>query len=627
MWYYKEHGLSIPADINQRVEMVLDGYQRKVAGMKLDGKMPVFEGKLHLTFEGYRLLARAFFKSSSTQMLFAWPYLVMQWNLMARATSVASMMMEHVSWETDALIVSLPKHKGDQEGTKCYPKHLYANAIDPIICPVLALAVLVFTRVLRYDPDGTSGQESLPNYRLFDGTKSESRFSDLFKKTVALLPQSEAQQLGGGKGELGTHSVRKGAATYCAGMVNGPTPVHIYLRAGWNLGGVQDRYLFAGSGGDQLTGRVLSGLPFSESAFASLPPHLDNAAAAEIAWPTVFPLYTRLPESFKRALPYMLASISYHEEWLRSNLPAMHPLFSTPLFTSGTLTSLRASVCCGCYRSPRTGLVATGIPPHLAMSNELTAVVKQSEALKSELLSKCAALPTDITAVLLSKFQINGAIPLTAEDLKAALASAVLQMRADLREALPDAARAAAPVQNVDGDDPRFRLWQWGGRLHMVPEGWRLASTDVMSTWRLWYFGNVAAQIAPLRRLKKMDLADDAQVTQWTKTNGVMRAITAQMVRLALVDSPEAVGRLSEEDATAAFMQAIAALMEHLRPGATHRRGRWTEMAIPTLYQHVLTAGKRPRQAAEQPVQGGEAEAEAERPRQRAAHAVAASEG
>ena len=211
-------------------------------------------------------------------------------------------------------------------------------------------------------------------------------------------------------------------------------------------------------------------------------------------------------------------------------------------------------MCCGCYRSPLTGMVATGIPPHLAMSNELTAVVKQSEALKGELLSKCAALPTDITNVLLSEFQINGAIPLTAEDLKSALAGAVLQLRADLREALPDPARAAAALQNADGDDARFRLWPWGGQLHMVPEGWRLASTDVMSTWRLWYFGNAAEQIQPLRRLKKMDLVDAAQITQWTKTNGVMKAITAQMVSLALVDSPEAVGRLSEADATAAFM-------------------------------------------------------------------------
>jgi hypothetical protein len=94
-------------------------------------------------------------------------------------------------------------------------------------------------------------------------------------------------------------------------MVNGPSPVQIYLRAGWTLGGVQNRYLFAGAGGDQLTGRVLSGLPFNNSTFASLPPHFDAEGLALIQWPVVLPLYLRLPETFKRALPYLLASIAF----------------------------------------------------------------------------------------------------------------------------------------------------------------------------------------------------------------------------------------------------------------------------------------------------------------------------
>jgi hypothetical protein len=393
--------------------------------------------------------------------------------------------------------------------------------------------------------------------------------------------------------------------------VNGPSPVHIYLRAGWNLGGVQDRYLFAGAGGDQLTGRVLSGLPFNESAFASLPPHFDAVGSAQVAWTTVFPLYTRLPETFKRALPFLLASICYHEDWLRSTLPARHPLFSTPLFTSGALDPLKLHVLSGCYRSALSGVIATGIPPHLAMSNELTAVVKQNEVMKAELLSKCAALPSDVANVLLSKFSINGAIPVTLEDLKAVVAQAVSQMNSHLRDALPDAERASAPPVAVDpSSDPRFHLWQWGGRLHPVPEGWRLASTDVMSTWRLWYFGNVAERFRPLRHLKKVDLADDGQVTQWAKTNGVMRALTEQMVSMGLVDSADGVGRLSEDDATAAFTRAIVALMEQLKPGATQRRGRWTEMRLPTLYQHVLGMRKRKREEAEWQAETGAAEAD-----------------
>ena len=403
------------------------------------------------------------------------------------------------------------------------------------------------------------------------------------------MPPADAQQLGGSKRELGTHSVRKGAATYCSGMINGPTPVQVFLRAGWGLGGAKDRYLFSGNGGDQLTGRVLSGLPFNEAVFASLPPHFDSIGANEVAWSTVIPLYSTLPDTFKRALPFLLASICHHEQWLRSTLPSHHPLFSSPLFTSGTLESLKPHVLSGCNRSRLTGLTATGIPPHLTMTNELSAVVKQTEEMKVQLLTQYSDLPAEVASVLLAKFSINGAIPVTLDDLRSVVAQAVSQVNTHMREVLPDAARAVAPAAaDPSSDDARFRVWQWGGRLHPVPEEWRLSSTDVMSTWRLWHFGNLAECIRPLRHLKKTDLTGTAQITQWTKTNGVMAAISEQLLEMRLVESKESIGRLCEEDATSVFTRAWAALMEQLKPGSTQRRGRWTELSISTLYEHVL---------------------------------------
>jgi hypothetical protein len=162
---YKERSIILHPDTNQRLESLLNGYSRRIAELRMTGRMAVFEGKLHLTFEGYRLLAGALFIATPSFMLFAWPYLLLQWNLMARAKSVASLMMEHVGWEGDALLVTLPKHKGDQEGANVFARHLYANNADPIICPVLALAVTVFTRVLRFDPDGDTeaNAASLPS--------------------------------------------------------------------------------------------------------------------------------------------------------------------------------------------------------------------------------------------------------------------------------------------------------------------------------------------------------------------------------------------------------------------------------------------------------------------------------
>ena len=288
-WYYKEKRLTMVPEVNQELNTLLKGYQRRVSQLKLDGRMPVFEGKYHLPFEGYRVLAALLFRSDRfDEMLFAWPFLVLQWNLIARTATVSSIMMEHIGWEGDALLISTPKHKGDQEGVKCFARHLYANPSFPAICPVLALAILTFVRTLRHDPS-TEDTSAPASFRVFDGPNNSARFSDNLSRIIAAVPSSDVHLLGGERKQLGTHSVRKGAASYCTGMINGPSTVQIFLRAGWSLGNVQDRYLFAGAGGDQLTGRVLSGLPFTDSSFASLPPHFNQEGMRMINWDSILP--------------------------------------------------------------------------------------------------------------------------------------------------------------------------------------------------------------------------------------------------------------------------------------------------------------------------------------------------
>jgi hypothetical protein len=583
-----------------------------VSDLKLAGKMPVFEGKHHLTYNGYRNLAHTLFTAQPfTRTLFGWPYLVLQWNLIARTATVSAMMMEHVSWEDDALLISMPKHKGDQEGVKCFPRHLYANPINPIICPVLALAVLTFTKVLRYDPE--AGPHALPNYRIFDGSSNDARWSELLSRIIASIPQADVLMLGAEKRQLGTHSIRKGAATYCTGMVNGPSTVQVFLRAGCSLGNVQDRYLFAGAGGDQLTGRVLCGLPFNESSFTSLPPHFDAAGLAQIDWSTVLPLYPRLPATFKRALPFLLASICYHEQWLKSTLPAHHPLFSTYLFASGAVAILKPHVISGCSRCPVTGLRATGIPPHLAITNELNDVVRQTQLMKEAVLSKCAELPSELVNVMLSKFSINGAIPVTLDDLKALLNNAVHQLRTELRDALPS---SHSPAQRSLSDptlDPRFHLWSWGGRMHMVPQDWLFPSTSVKAMWNLWHFGHIGERIRPLRYLQKSDFKNASQITLWSKTRGVMTEIAHIMVEMKLVQSIEDVEKLSATESAEAFDKAIVQLMEQVRVGSTRGKRRWMEMAVPTLYALVGPTRKRRREERREQrgVEGSEARSSA----------------
>ena len=75
-WYYREHNLIMQPEIDKGLEALLMGYKRRVSEYKLQGKMPVFEGKYHLTFDGYCLLTTALFQAESvSQMLFGWPLL------------------------------------------------------------------------------------------------------------------------------------------------------------------------------------------------------------------------------------------------------------------------------------------------------------------------------------------------------------------------------------------------------------------------------------------------------------------------------------------------------------------------------------------------------------------------
>jgi hypothetical protein len=249
---------------------------------------------------------------------------------------------------------------------------------------------------------------------------------------------------------------------------------------------------------------------------------------------------------------------------------------------------------------------ATGVPQHLVMSNELTDVAKQTAVLKDALLAKCTELPAELANVMLSRFSINGAIPVTIDDIKILLNNAVNQLRTELRDAIPATTTSSpSPNQLTDVDaDPRFQLWTWKGRMHMVPEGWQLPSTDVKATWNLWYYGHVQDRIRPLRHLKKADLQGSTQITQWSKTNGVMGAIAATMVEMKLVETAEGVARMSATESAAAFDGAIVQLMEKVKAGSTRGRGRWMEMSIGTLYNYlkaVRVERKRKRDEAEQP--------------------------
>jgi hypothetical protein len=215
------------------------------------------------------------------ESVFGWTYKLLDWNLFARSNSVSSIMLSHISWRNDSLIVTFAKHKGDQTGAGLgNDKHIFANPRKPQICPILALAVHTFSTI--------RSTQALNKMLLFPGGSQTSRFNKLFGRVVrhsANILQTKASIA-----DLGTHSIRKGAITYVLSCINGPTAIQVYLRAGWTIGNVQDRYIFAGAGGDQITGRLVCGLDFNDEEFAILPPHFtkeDLLLLSSIGWDNI----------------------------------------------------------------------------------------------------------------------------------------------------------------------------------------------------------------------------------------------------------------------------------------------------------------------------------------------------
>jgi hypothetical protein len=75
----------------------------------------------------------------------------------------------------------------------------------------------------------------------------------------------------------GTHSNRKSSRTFSNSLIGGPNETIQRQRGGWKCAdGVTDTYAFPTPGGDQLIGRVLSGLPYYTKEFSALPPHFAD---------------------------------------------------------------------------------------------------------------------------------------------------------------------------------------------------------------------------------------------------------------------------------------------------------------------------------------------------------------
>jgi hypothetical protein len=519
------------------------------------------------------------------------------WNLMSRSDSVDCIMLQHIDWQGDSLLIEEQGHKSDQKGENKFWKHIYANPLEPAICPILALAVLVFCSGFR-PPDGRQ--------QLFVGKDSKGRFAHQLHELVHGLSDSEKDRLGCAPEDIGTHSERKGSSTYCLGQVAGPTPVSVFLRMGQSLGQLKDRYIFAGEGADQLCGRMVSGLPYSDENFGILPPHFDNDVLALMTkeiWNEIVPGYDNYPKSFRAAFPFLLASLFYHEAFLRANLRSDHPLWTERVFTSNRcIHALRGKAICGIGACPRTGLKASGIPPHLAIATKLKELTESVLSFRQSVMTwfqdMADTLPEKIAEKvderLRQGFVINGVAPLTIRDMDSRFAVQFDSIRALMMEMIATANKSPEPLPNTEGavrdlSSMWWKQWNWndGQIAHFVPPNWEFpGGTTVKKLWDLWYYGDQSTGIRPYRLISRKFDVKKKEHMRHTRASKVMDRIFT-MIPVRADGSTVVISEMPLAEADCVFEVAYSCFLDGIYD-TTVDRTRKHELSYATAYQLMV---------------------------------------
>ena len=222
-----------------------------------------------------------------------------------------------------------------------------------------------------------------------------------------------------------------------------------------------------------------------------------------ISWVNVLPAYSDLPATFHSVLPFLLAALIKHRDFLQETLHHNHPLFSSAVWQSGLLHSptMAARVHGGSHHNPTTGLTATGIPPYQELARSLEEVKTKLHQMHQEsketidramgritetIERELASAPERVKAMLKDEFQIQGLQPLGRGDVESMLTARLTELRESLLQAFrergadPAAAAAAAaapppqapPLAGADNGQELYPMHQWpSGRLSYAPVG------------------------------------------------------------------------------------------------------------------------------------------------------------
>jgi hypothetical protein len=603
--------------IDQWLNDYIKSYKKAVARKKDGGVMCAKEGKSHITMQAYAMLNLALVKGKM-QGPRSFLFSTLQWNLLSRSVNIDALWLHHLAWENECITVKFVKMKKDAEGDSMstdLERHVFANPHDAHLCPLTALGIFLMCN--KVDDEGT-------NHKLFNGTEQKHRYAKDMRKVILDLTEEQLKQLGIDLKDLGTHSWRKGAATYLLGVIDGPSPVAVYIRMGWSLGNTQDRYIAGGTGSDQHCGRMACGLQSNSSAFAALPPHFHADAKAHIeaagGWTIAFPDYNRYPSSLQRVCPFVLASVLHHYDTLGKWFDPSHCIWMGPLFAKNMalVEKLRRLVVnTDSGRCAECGMTASGVPAHIYMQSKVermeaaaeaqaVAYATSTEKMISSVKSIADTLPEQLKASLLQNFKVKGAVPVTSRDfatlsttMTGTITSELKKMREDMQAQQQNIGldRAAAVRAQGTGCSPATAwvcsrpTFDWGGQLRILPASYNFPVVDPQALWILWFFGEEVANVPPVRfirsRIEDLDVTQPKKYWKAALFMDTLLGIAKNRQEPDVLAVTLRVTLLSMQDSIEFFRAAYKALIKKLYHGRVPPRHM--SLLYTTLVNHITT--------------------------------------
>ena len=505
---------SIPESEHLLLKELMVSLRKSIANEKKKKGLKTSEGKEAMTFACYKLTCELLIAEGTSESIFALCWLVMQWNLMSRSEATEAISFSHMRWDNDTLKVFFPRHKSDQVGlNKDEARHVYSNPLTPAVCPLRALACycMIFPKVL------------IDNHFLFPGSDQKTRFNRIFH---AVLDRNTAiyEASGIDVSELGSHSIRKGAATYCCtGCHPGPPIISVCLRAGWTLGSVKERYLRYDNAGDEVVGRTLTGISPSTSEFAISPVYFNENTDTKYIDNMCNYVFPQANTKLLGLIKTLLATFIFHEKWTTSSTPAESPLMHSLYFAFVDPTEERESYVEWSlpWHKKKCCPILTGIPMHCVLLNKMDLMLKMQQTLPGLCVDKLIE-ELDIRGISGGGSSVPSALIKKVETLSDQLESVLTNERNRQKEnenvVRDDIIEQACFNKNTFGTRrshspiliyPERGIWShfWDNRLRQVPEDFTFPKNKtLLSLWLSWHIPDIGRKVCPWRFLQYYDM-------------------------------------------------------------------------------------------------------------------------